>query len=385
MGDIILELLHVNSQTQQIETIRNREVAALATHRCTPTVMTPQRIRLGVIGAGRIAQAAHLPAATKADLVDLVAVADSSPLIADGVGRAYGIAAYTDPAELLKQDIDAVIIAAPDRLHVPLGAQAMKAGKHVLAEKPLAETAAECDELIRLADQHVVKLQVGCMKRHDPGIEYARNAVTNIGPILSMQVWYRVMAELRPGTEATLFPPIVIDPDVRAKETALKADRERYLLRTHGSHVFDSIRYLAGDVVSVSAQVAHHGDDFTWHGIGRLAAGGGLASFEISANVHSGWSEGVDIYGETGSIHIRSHFPFFRRASDVTVYLDSTGAAVSPAFSDTNAYERQLESFASSILEDTRPNPDGSDGRAALALLEAAASSASNQGHEVIL
>jgi len=347
--------------------------------------MTPERIRLGLIGAGRIAQSAHLPAATKADFVDLVAVADASPLIARGVGGTYGIAAYTDPAELLQLDIDAVIIAAPDRLHLPLATQAIKAGRHVLAEKPLAETAAECDQLIRLADERVLKLQVGCMKRHDPGIEYARNAVNSISPILSMQLWYRVMAQLRPGTEATLFPPIVIDPEVRAKETALKADRERYLLRTHGSHVFDSIRYLAGDIVSLSARVAHNGDDFTWHGTGRLAAGGGLVSFEISANVHSGWSEGIAIYGEAGSIHVRSHFPFFRRASDVTVYLESTGAAVSPAFSDTNAYERQLESFARSILEDTRPNPDGRDGRAAVALLEAAASSASNQGHEVTL
>jgi predicted dehydrogenase len=348
--------------------------------------MTPRRIGLGVIGAGRIAQASHLPAATKADLIDLVAIADVSPLLAHEVGRAYGIAAYTNPAELLKQhDVDAVIIAVPDRLHLPLGTEAIKAGRHVLAEKPLAETTAECDQLIRLADEGGLKLQVGCMKRHDPGIEYARNAVREIGPILSMQLWYRVMAKLRPGTEATLFPPIVIDPDVRAKETALKADRERYLLWTHGSHVFDGIRCLAGDIERVSARVAHNGDDFTWHGTGRLAIGGGLVSFEISANVHSGWSEGCDIYGEAGSIHVRSHFPFFRRASDVTVYLESTGAAVSPAFSDTNAYERQLESFARSILEDTQTDPDGRDGRAAVALLEAAASSASNQGREVIL
>ncbi len=347
--------------------------------------MTSERIRLGVIGAGRIAQAAHLPAATKADRVDLVAVADPSPLIVEAVGRAYAIAAYTDPAELLEQDLDAVIIAAPDRLHLPLGIQALRAGRHVLIEKPLAESAVECDQLIRLADERGLKLQVGSMKRHDPGIEYARHAVNDIGPILSMRLWYRVMAQLRPGTEATLFPTIVVDPDVRAKETALKADRERYLLRTHGSHLFDCIRYLAGDVTSVSARVAHKGDDFTWHGTGRLASSGGLVSFEISANVHSDWSEGFEIFGEAGSIQVQSHFPFFKRASDVRVFLEKSGAAVSPAFSDTNAYERQLESFARSILDDKQANPDGRDGRAVVALLEATASSASNQGHEVRL
>ena len=65
------------------------------------------------------------------------------------------------------------------------------------------------------------------------------------------------------------------------------------------------------------AEVAHVGKDFSWHGTGRLAESGGLASFEISANVHAEWAEGFDIYGESGHLSVRSFFPFFRRASEV--------------------------------------------------------------------
>lgn len=341
-------------------------------------------VRIGLIGAGRIAQAAHLPAAMKAEFVDLVAIADPSPFIAEGVGKHYGVTAYVDSAQLLSHDLDAVIISAPDRLHLPLARQALNAGKHVLVEKPLAQTVDECDELIDLALDSGLVLQVGSMKRHDPGIEFARESIPLIGELLSVQSWYRVMGDLRPGTEATLFPDIVMDPAVRAAETALKADRERYLLITHGAHVFDGIRYLAGDLSSISARVARSGDDFTWHGTGPLA-GGGLVSFEISANVHAEWSEGFEIYGSQGHLRVNTHFPFFRRASTVSLYLESEGRSTTPSFADTNAYERQLEAFARAIGDGSAANPDGQDGRAAVAMLAAVASSTAAGGVEVFL
>ena len=72
------------------------------------------------------------------------------------------------------------------------------------------------------------------------------------------------------------------------------------------------------------------GKDFTWHGTGRLAASGGLASFEISASVHGLWAEGFDVYGETGHLRVRSFFPFFRRASEVTVFTEHDSVAPEP-------------------------------------------------------
>jgi predicted dehydrogenase len=221
------------------------------------------------------------------------------------------------------------------------------------------------------------------MKRHDPGIEFAKASLSRIGPVVTAQAWYRVMAALRPPTEATLFPKTFVDDPVREVEATYKADRERYLLSTHGAHVFDGIRHLVGEVAAVRAEVAHVGKDFSWHGTGRLAGPGGLASFEISANVHAKWAEGFDVYGELGHLSVRSSFPFFRRASEVELFIEGDATTTSPSFGDTDPYERQLEAFARAVLDGGPATPNGEDGVAAVRLIEAVRTSAGRGGEEV--
>jgi predicted dehydrogenase len=191
------------------------------------------------------------------------------------------------------------------------------------------------------------------------------------------------MSALRPPTEATLFPKTFVDAAVREVEATYKADRERYLLSTHGAHVFDGIRHLIGEVATVRAEVAHVGKDFSWHGTGRLAGAGGLASFEISANVHAKWAEGFDVYGELGHLSVRSSFPFFRRASEVELFIEGDAATTSPSFGDTDPYERQLEAFARAVLDGGPASPSGQDGVAAVRFIEAVRTSAGRGGEEV--
>jgi predicted dehydrogenase len=343
-------------------------------------------LRIGLIGAGRIAQAAHLPALAKAEGACLVAVCDSSPTLSQGVAQRYDVPGYTDVAELLAHDgLDAVIVAVPDRLHLPLASQALRAGKHVLVEKPLAAVVEEAEELAALAEQTGLHLQVGSMKRFDPGIAFAAEAVRDaIGPVLSASIWYRVMSGLRPATEATLFPPTLVDPQVRAHETAMKADRTSYLLTTHGAHVLDEIRFLVGDPVSLSAQLARSGDDRSWHGLARLS-GGGLAGFEITASVHAEYAEGADIYGERGHVKLRTHFPFALRASDVEVFDEAAATVRRPVFADANPYERQIEAFARDVRDGRPANPGPMDGVAAVKLIDAVARSAAAEGEQVSL
>jgi predicted dehydrogenase len=349
----------------------------------TAAATSPDQLRLGVVGLGRISQVAHLPAATKADRVHLVAVCDASPTLVEGVARHYDVPGFTDMGKLLHEDLDAVLVATPDRSHVPLATSALRAGKHVLVEKPLADDVPGAEELAQLAAQNGLKLQVGAMKRHDPGIEYAKQSLPRIGPIITAQAWYRVMAALRPPTEATLFPKTIVDHAVREVEATYKADRERYLLSTHGAHVFDGIRHLIGEVATVRAEVAHVGKDFSWHGTGRLAESGGLASFEISANVHAKWAEGFDVYGESGHLRVRSFFPFFRRASAVALFIEGDATTMSPSFGDTDPYERQLEAFARAVLDGAPASPSGEDGVSAVRFIEAVRASASRGGGEV--
>lgn len=341
-------------------------------------------ITLGVIGAGRIAQVAHLPAVLKASNVRLVAISDPSEQVVSAVARRYGVPGDTSTADLLARDLDAVLIAAPDRFHLPLGLQAIAAGKHVLMEKPLAATSAEARELVAAASARGVRLQTGSMKRHDPAIEFARANIGRIGRILSMSSWYRVMAASRPAIQQTLFPPLVIDETVRAVESGFKADGERYRLMTHGAHLFDTVRYLAGDLdwlTTVSAAVA---GDLTWHGTAKIATGG-LASFEITTSVHDEWSEGNDIYGEFGHIKTRSPYTFTKLGSSVELYVEAEGVSVVPHFADTNPYKRQLEAFARSVLTGAPTNPSPEDGVHAVRLIEAAATSAASDGARVDL
>jgi predicted dehydrogenase len=342
-------------------------------------------LRLGIVGAGRIAQVAHLPAATKADRVRLVAICDPSPLLAHGVAQRYDVPGYTDLERLLASGVDAVVVATPDRTHLPLAERALRAGKHVLVEKPLADTVANAERLARIAAGSGCKLQVGAMKRHDPGIEYAKLALQRIGRVASAQAWYRVMSALRRPIERTVFPATLVDEQVRQVEAGFKADRERYLLRTHGAHLFDGLSLLAGELTSLRADVARVEDDFSWHGTGRLHRSDGLVSFEISANVHAEWSEGLDLYGEAGHIRVRSHFPFFRRASDVAVFTEHDCVTVRPSFGDTDPYERQLEAFARAVLDDQPTAPDAEAGVAALRLIEAVQDSTAHAGKEVAL
>ena len=77
--------------------------------------------------------------------------------------------------------------------------------------------------------------------------------------------WYRI-GDLRPGIETTLFPRVYADERVRAQEAVVKADRQRYLLATHGAHIFDTLRYLLGDVARVEARHRGDGRDHAWAG-----------------------------------------------------------------------------------------------------------------------
>lgn len=344
---------------------------------------TDGKLRLGVIGAGRIAQTAHLPVLIKARNVELVAISDPSPALAKGVAARYGIRGFTDTADLLATDIDAVLIATPDRFHAALGQQALEAGKHVLMEKPLAATSEEARVLADLAQANGLKLQTGAMKRHDPGVAFAKASLPKLGRILSISSWYRVMHDRAP-IEATLFPgDVVVDPQVRAVEQGFKADRERYLLATHGAHLFDGLRSFAGESTWVSARVGHVDDDYTWKGVADIEHSDGLIDFEITTTIRGDYSEGLDIYGEYGHISIRTPFPFFKRASDVVVDIEADGTSTTPHPGDTDAYKLQAEHFADVVLKDLPEDPSPADGVAAVRWIEAVAESSTHDGIRV--
>jgi predicted dehydrogenase len=340
-------------------------------------------LRLALIGCGRIAQVAHLPALEKAEGVELVAVSDPSRSVAEAVGRRYGVSSiYTDAADALAdRSVDAAIVAAPDRFHYPLARAALEAGKHVLVEKPLASTVAEAAALVELTGRTGLKLQVGAMKRHDAGLQWARRFVQDeLGDARSFTAWYRI-GDLRPGIEATLFPRVYADEEARGEEREFKADRRRYLLATHGAHIFDSVRYLLGDVAAIAARHRGDGRDHAWVALVTMASGA-IGSVAITVDVPGLPEEGIQIFGARGSLRIETPFPFYRMASLVQAYADTQ--VVIPTLTDGDAYERQLEAFADAIRNDLSPDPDARDGLAAVTLIQATAEAVAS-GDEIRL
>jgi len=346
--------------------------------------MADDTLRIGLIGAGRIAQAAHLPALDKTEGLRLVLVADPSATQAQAAARRYDADWTTDTASLLEAELDAVIVCVPDRLHAPIGLMVLEAGLPVLMEKPLAPTVAECQALADAAAGSGLTLQPAFMKRHDPGIAYARARLDQIGPILSAQLWYRVMAGTREAVQDTLFPRMFLDPQVKAAEGAYKADGAAYKLLTHGVHQFDLARAVLGDIAWVTAHAAIAAGDFTWHGTFGPKSGG-LASFEVTASVHSAWSEGIDLFGENGHIRIRSPYPFSKLGSSVELHLERSGETIRPTFADSSPFRHQLREFEAAVRERRPSTPDAADGTEATRLVLAVAESAAGDGTKVEL
>ena len=152
--------------------------------------MTTQTLRIGVLGAGPIAQFAHFDAVRKARNAELYAICDVAPDLLQRMAAVHQprttFASYDDM--LADPAVDAVIIATSDVFHVPAAQRAIAAGKHVLVEKPLGISVDEVSALRDDVHASGLVLQVGHMKRFDPGITFARQFVRDeLGQLVALK------------------------------------------------------------------------------------------------------------------------------------------------------------------------------------------------------
>jgi predicted dehydrogenase len=124
-------------------------------------------VNIGVIGAGGIANKGHLPAYRKCEGANVVAIADPSESAVAATAERFGIPqTYTDYADLLaRDDIDAVSVCTPNFLHRDVAVAALRAGKHVLVEKPLAINATQAAEIVETARETGRKCMVAFVSR----------------------------------------------------------------------------------------------------------------------------------------------------------------------------------------------------------------------------
>ena len=150
---------------------RKTAVARLGqANRTAPERKASKEIGVALVGPGVLSKWAHVPALNKIPNTRLVAVYSSSGARGKGVATRYGCDYCTTEFERILEDpaVHAVLITSRNQFHAPQALQAIRAGKHVFVEKPMAITEAQCRDLVSAVKQSGLVLTVGFNRRFSP-------------------------------------------------------------------------------------------------------------------------------------------------------------------------------------------------------------------------
>ena len=294
-----------------------------------------RKVRFGLIGAGRIATKAVAPAFRKATNAELYAVASRDIRRAEALTpvRAYG--SYSD---LIRDpDVEAVYIATHNGLHHSLTIEAARHGKHVLCEKPLANNESECGEMLRASEDAGCLLAEAFMYRHHPQIAKAKELVV-AGRIGELQV-----------VEASFRFNLTRQDDVR-----LDPAKGGGALLDVGCYCVNASRFFFGGEPVAVAALGHfhptHGVDLSVQGAldfddGRYAV--------ISCGFDGGLHQRVSLIGTAGVLTL--NVAFNTRAAPAAITVQSEEESETIAFPPVDAFQLEIENFASAIPGKSQP------------------------------
>ena len=142
-----------------------------------------RKVKIGIVGCGGIANGKHLPAIKKNGNYEIVAFCDTVVERAEKAKEEYGTPesrVYTDYTELVKEEeIEAVYVLTPNKSHSFISIAAMKAGKHVMCEKPMAKTYADAKLMLETAKETGKLLTIGYQNRYRHDSTYLKRACDN--------------------------------------------------------------------------------------------------------------------------------------------------------------------------------------------------------------
>jgi predicted dehydrogenase len=344
------------------------------------------KLNVGVLGCGPIAQAGHFESCTKASNARLYAICDVAADLRERMAWTHAPEkSYGDYDEMLADPkLDAVIIATSDAFHVPASIKALRAGKHVLCEKPVGIGLEEVLELAREVALSGKRFQVGHMKRYDIGLQEAKRFIADeMGEIVALKAWYCDSTHRYAMTDA-VQPLIVKSKNALKPSQDPKADLTRYYMLAHGCHLVDTARYFAGDITAVNARLSRTKGMHCWF-VDVDFASGTLGHLDLTVAVRMDWHEGFQIYGQNGSVIGKTFNPWYYKTSEVDIFRERDGASYRPLGADGHFYRRQLEGFARAILDDAPLTGAGiEDGIASVRAMLAIAKSAA-EGRKVRL
>ena len=350
-------------------------------------MMRVSPLRIGVLGCGPIAQFAHFEACRKAEHAELYAICDVAGDLVARIAAVHRPAVTYDDYDRMLADpnVDAVIVSTADQFHVEACERALAAGKHVLVEKPLGVSVEECERLAERARGSGLLVQVANMKRFDPGIAYAETFIREeIGELLALKLWYCDSAYRYTMTD-NLQPLPESSAKSRRPGGDPKADRPRYLLLTHGSHLLDTARFLGGELRAVRARLVTKFGAYCWF-VSAEFANGAAGHLDLTVAVRMDFHEGFQVYGEHGSVVGKTYLPWYHRSSDVECFSARDRVFRRPLGEDAHVYKLQVDRFCEAVLRGDREPPGASldDGLATVRALVAIARSCET-GEEIRL
>lgn len=337
-------------------------------------------VRIGIIGGGRIC-AAHAEAALAVPETELAAVAeiDEERLLA--ATERYHCRGYRDYQGLLADPgVDAVVIALPHWLHQEATIAGLRAGKHVLVEKPMAMSAAECDAMIAARDAGGKTLMVAHCHHFFAANRETRRVVESGGigtVVMATDTWYKPFWEVE-------RPPWFLD-----------ATKGGGMWPMNGPHMIDRLTYFLGSsVTAVKARVGSpvFGLSATDTGVAFLQ----FASGACATIMHVGFREGVnrfeaEITGTEGQLRVSgdrgggSHIWLSRGGRWEEREVPALEVPLKPgAALKSLGFAAQMREFALSVQEERPPAVTGEYGREVVRVLEACEES-SRTGREVRL
>jgi predicted dehydrogenase len=263
-----------------------------------------------------------------------------------------------------RDDVDAVLICTPPHVHAEIGIAAMRAGKHVLCEKPMTRTVAEAEQLVRVSQETGMTLKCGFNHRHHPAIWEARKLLAQgtIGKPLFARCVYGICG--RPGYENEWRA----DPAQAAGGQFIE----------QGTHAIDLFRWFLGEVAEVACMTGvrffeKQTMDDNAMAIFRMTSG-------AMASVHSSLTQWknlfcFEVFGETGYLGIEG-----LGASYGTEKLTVAPRDFSAPFQETItefrggdiSWREEWKEFKQAIAERREPIGSGSDGLVAMRIALAA-------------
>lgn len=321
-------------------------------------IFTP--LRVAVIGCGAVAELNHLPAASRCEDVEVTVLVDKNLQRARTLAGEFGVGEVLDDYRHLGGKADAAIIALPHALHARAAVDLMGQGMDVLVEKPMALTAAECDQMIAAAQEHGVNLAVGLMRRFLDSHRLVKNLIDNgvLGKITSFDI-----------REGHVFGwPAASDFFFR-REAAGGG-----VLMDIGVHTLDSLLWWLGDYESVEYRDDCYGGVEANCRLDMKMRSGAEGTVEISRTRNlrntaiirgeKGWVE-VDVEGNSLS--------FFPEGDEVgvsgTAVMQGPNSASTPHIPHRLFYD-QLSDWVGANRNGHKPLVTGEEGRRSVALIE---------------